>query len=285
MMKQMTGYQILAVLAAALMCMITGLAKAEPAEIFSQRPEAGLSIGFIPTESEGKTVYFAPDEEIQQNLVGLIQNVKEIREMTDHTGGWPDEFMDSMEYNISVNYGEYSLELRSEGWMRAFYQPADYSKWREWMLRDEAVVNEVLNLLKERADFELFDIRRIKGIVKAELQDGKFYGGTPHEPVVIDDEEKLAALEALLSDAEPTFASGCPFGLCRLVLTTEAGDEIILIPAADSCPVFYGDGIYFNYEPAETRNKEDGQGNEALFNLLGVSVENYQTVNEAYYGR
>lgn len=284
-MKTTTKYQILAVAVAAIICIITGFAKAEPAELLSQKPEEGLSIAFIPTSSEGKTVYYVPDEETGEELLDLIMNADGTKELSQNVEKWPKDFLKASDRNVTIYYGEYTLYLREGGFLKAEYWPEDYSGSRTWMAKDGRVQDFIMNLLKEKAGFETFDIGRIENIVRAELQDGKFYGGTPHEPVVITDEAQLKSLEKLLADAELSFASGCPFGLCRLILTTAEGNEITLIPAVDSCTVFYADGVFYDYMPAEYRGKEEHPDNSVLFDMLGVSVEEYQQTNEAYYGR
>lgn len=284
-MKTPMKYQILAVAVAAVICIITGFAKAEPAELLSQKPEEGLSIAFIPTESEGKTVYYVPDEEMQEELLNLVMNADSAKELPLAAEKWPKDFLKASDRNITVYYDEYTLTLREGGFLKMEYWPEDYSGSRTWMAKDQRIQDFIMNLLKEKAGFAPFDIGRIQNIVKAELQDGKFYGGTPHEPVVITDKMQLESLENLLADAEPSFASGCPFGLCRLILTTAEGEEITLIPAVDSCTVFYADGMFFDYMPAEYRGKEEHPDSSVLFDMLGVSVEEYMQVNEAYYGR
>lgn len=108
--------------------------------------------------------------------------------------------------------------------------------------------------------------------MRAELCDGPRYTGEAHEPLVIEDADRLAVLESLLRGAETCDASGCPFGYARLTLADGRGEEFTPYPATDSCARYYIGGMFFNYETR--RGDENHSTNRALFDLFGIDPTN-----------
>ena len=240
--------------------------------LLDEAPEDQLCIGVLPTETGGRMKYFVPDEKTRQELYDLISGMDVIK--LDSLKMPPDWVIDAWDYNITVKYGEYSLHLKEGSVMRISRMSKDYTSFDEWAVRDERVAGFILDIVKNEIGIAPFDASSIKNIVKAEVVTGPLYKGESKEGIALTAPEKLEALEKLLSGAEKTFWSKCPFGNCQLVLTTALGQEIVLAMACDSCTAFYVDGCFYDYMPAEYRGSDgDHPHNDIFFDLFGISPE------------
>ena len=144
------------------------------------------------------------------------------------------------------------------------------------MAVDEAVSDYILNILREQIGMDIpFDPARIRNVVRAELTPGPYCADGRGQTRVIEDPATLGKLEALLAYAETSYPSKCPFGQCLLILDMVDGSRIELALAADSCTQFYRDGCYFDYMPREYRNSDNHPVNGVLFDLFGVSAEEF----------
>ena len=246
-----------------------GQTAAFSAELLDEVPEGLLCIGVLPTQTGGVMKYYVPDEQTRDELYSRISKMDV--EKLDSMDIPPQWVLDAGELNITVKYGKYSLYLFEGGVMRIDrWQDYDLT---EWVVKDEAVAAYIMDIVRKEIGLTVFDNGSIQNIVKAELMTGPLYTGQPKESLVITDAEKLAKIETLLSGAGKSFWSKCPFGNCKLVLTTGAGEEIALAVACDSCTVFYADGCFFDYMPEEYRNSDEHPDNSILFELFGVTPE------------
>lgn len=240
--------------------------------LLDEAPEGQLCIGILPTETGGYMRYYVPDAAVQKELYDRISGMDVIK--LDELKLPPDWVIDAWDYNIKVKYGEYSLDLCEGGVMRIDRMSRDYTDFDEWAVRDEEVAEFILGIVENDLGMNLFDTGSIRDIVRAELKTGPAYESVPKDSILLTDPEKLASLEMLLSDAEKSFWSKCPFGNCQLVLTTAAGEEIVLAMACDSCTAFYVNGCFYDYMPVEYRNSDgDHPHNDILYDLFGITPE------------
>lgn len=227
-----------------------------------------LTIEYFPAELHGQYTEFIPNEAEQSELIEMIRGLN-AEKMTNYDEPWPDEKEPPLELiiRIHINAGEYSIKLTSTGWVRIIEQGGS---WGVWLAQDASVMEYVLNLMKTETGYEPFDTKQLRGIVCAELIDGERYTGKAHEPVVVTDADKLIILEEFLSNAQPSYASGCPFGYGKIIVTTEDGSEYALYPATDSCPMFFAEGSFFDYE--KNPGDEEYDANQELFDLFGGMI-------------
>lgn len=239
--------------------------------LLDEAPEDKLCIGILPTEAGGMMKYYVPDDETSAALYERIKNLD--GEKIGDTEMPPEWARSAWDYNIAVKYGEYTLQICEGGVMRIDRISEDYTDFDEWVVKDQEAADHILEIVRRDTGLGVFDASVICNVVKAELEFGPLYGGEERESVVITEADKLAEIEGMLSKAEKSFWSKCPFGNCRLILTTQAGDEITLAVACDSCTVFYVDGCFFDYMPEEYRGKEEHPDNSVLFGLFGITAE------------
>lgn len=245
--------------------------EAETVVFLDEAPEDKLCIGILPTEAGGIMKYYVPDEATAEELYERIRNLDvtklEAAEMP------PEWARTAWDYNIMVKNGEYALRLCEGGIMNIDRISRDYTDFEEWVAKDQEIADYIMEIVARDTGLEIFDAAAISDIVKAELAFGPRYTGEEKESVILTDGEKLAEIEKMLAGAEKSFWSKCPFGNCRLVLTTAEGVEITLAVACDSCTVFYADGCFFDYMPEEYRGKDEHPDNNVLFGLFGITAE------------
>ena len=225
-----------------------------------------LRISYFPAELCGRSDSFVPSETAQNELLALIDAI-EFRNMTDYDGAWPDRAAPICE--ITLEYNGYTAFLRGDGWIRV-----NDASIGIWLAQDSRVMDYVLNLLAQRGyqPLDPDDLRNLE-ITRAELFDGEYYTGEKHAPIIIEDTAKLATLEAIICGAVLTESSGCPFGYAKLIVTTTNGNEYTLYPATDSCPRFFVNGSFFNYDAHIEDDFHDT--NQELFGLFGIVAADY----------
>lgn len=241
------------------------------AVLLDEAPEDKLCIGILPTQAGGIMKYYVPDVETSAALHERISSLD--AEKIGAAEMLPEWARTAWDYNIAVKYGEYTLRLCEGGVMRIDRMSKDYTDFDEWVVKDQDAADFIMDIVRRDTGLSVFDAESICNVVKAELAFGPLYGGDEKESIVLTDADKLAEIEGMLSNAEKCFWSKCPFGNCRLVLTTQTGDEITLAVASDSCTVFYADGCFFDYMPEEYRDEEEHPDNSVLFGLFGITAE------------
>lgn len=224
-----------------------------------------LTIGYFPAELCGRPDSFIPDKTSQRNLLALFREI-DFRDMSDHDGPFPDTAAAVCE--ITLTYMGRTAYLRGDGWIRVI----ENEGLGRWLAQDGRVMDQVLGMLAERG-YTLFDLESVKRIVRAELCDGEYYTGEAHAPILIEDAPSLATLENLISNAGLVESSNCPFGYAKLILATADGGEFALYPATDSCPRFFVNGSFYNYDA--NPEDEDHDANQALFDLFGITASDY----------
>lgn len=131
-----------------------------------------------------------------------------------------------------------------------------------------AVNKELCEIALEIAERELgivpFDPMTIKNVTSAEFT--LYTGGRVYKQTVTD-REALSMMEKLFSEAEIFIGTKCPYdGI--MTLTLADGQQIKLLMATDDCCMYFVNGMYFNYEPAEVRGKGDGILNNIIFDYF-----------------
>lgn len=131
----------------------------------------------------------------------------------------------------------------------SYYQDQEDYQQNEQLTRP--VPLSVVQLAKEKCDFQITDVTEIYGLEKAYLC---AYRGEEYQEAVITDPDQLAQLEKLLSASQKTAMGGCPYtGI--LELTRDDGTVLTLQLATDSCDGFIL-GSYECFTPGEEGTRE-----------------------------
>lgn len=227
--------------------------------------DRALTISYFPAELCGRPDSFIPDETSQRKLLALFREI-DFRNMSDLEAPFPDTAAAVCE--VTLAYRGRTAYLRGDGWIRVI----ENEGLGLWLAQDARVMDAVLDILAERG-YVPFDLEAVKQIVRAELRDGEYYAGEAHAPILVEDASRLAILDSLIHNAGLAESSQCPFGYAKLILTTADGREFALYPATDSCPRFFVNGSFYNYDA--NPEGEDHDTNQELFDLFGITATDY----------
>ena len=226
---------------------------------------ASLIISYYPSVQCGRYAEFTPDEDSQRQLLDLLANVSFI-DMSHDSRAFPD--YSEVSLGITLSYEGFTADLRTGGWIRRH----ENDGLGIWFAKDTSIADFVTNLLAEEG-YELFSPAVLKPVVSAELSDGEYYTGQAHEPIVLNDPDKLEKLQNLIVCSTLADPSGCPFGYAKLVITDSEGTRFDLYPATDSCCRYFINGSFFSYDTS--RGKENHDTNQVLFDLFGIEPFSY----------
>ncbi len=131
----------------------------------------------------------------------------------------------------------------------------------EYFVEAPKLCDYIQILLVEELDYDSFDPAEIKDVISAKLEvqsfitDGNYYNQT------ITDPEILERMEGWFRNAEYVFGGleCCNEEAC-LELTLASGEVVRLSMAADSCPNFAVNGVYYDYQPAPGRYNQEFYG-------------------------
>ena len=229
-------------------------------------PKAPITIEYYPSDMCGRYAEFVPDEDAQRKLLDLLENANFI-DMSHDFSAFPD--LAEVSLGITLSYEGYTAYLRTGGWIRRL----ENDGLGIWFAQNTDIVDTVTELLTGHG-YEPIDPAAIKPVVRAELCDGEYYTGQPHEPIVISDPASLKKLEGLITGSTLSEPSGCPFGYAKLIIIDADGTQYELYPATDSCAQYFINGTFFNYDSSVGDEKHDT--NQVLFDLFGiVPIEYY----------
>ena len=118
----------------------------------------------------------------------------------------------------------------------------------ECLIEDPKLCDYIQIRLQEELDYRRFDPAKIKNIRSAKLEVG---AGQEYYTQTITDEETLEQFENWFSNAEYIFGGADCVNQCAcLELALAGGETVRLSMAADSCPNFAINGVYYDYRPA-----------------------------------
>ncbi len=125
-------------------------------------------------------------------------------------------------------------------------------------------------IAEKELGIEPFNPKSIKNIKSAEFTVSfsnnreKIYKQTITDSLVLSEIEKLLSEAVIINGG-----SGCPFREGIMTLMLEDGQQIKIAMATDSCCVYFVNGMYFDYRPAQGRKKEEsGIYNNILFDYF-----------------
>ena len=189
--------------------------------------------------------YYIPENKIQEELKQLLDDTKLISEEEQGktkgklglTCSWSLEY-DDKQYQVFES--GYMLRTDMESFETLFYD------------QNPELIDKVNNLLMQELNYGTVDIEEIRNLTSATLSVKDFR--TEHQlyEQTITDRDKLKNLEVWFSNAKRVSgAYDCGNNGAALLLKTASGQEIKMSLAADDCPIFAINGIYYDYRPAD----------------------------------
>lgn len=214
--------------------------------------------------------YFTPDQAAQQEIRRMLEELK----LLNYT-------IDEKFWNEHPEAGYTIVDTANQTeWMMLTGDHVLYTKWeigegKAFMHRRYAECPELSAYLQPLLDntlqYAAFDVTTLTGLTSATLtlSDG--------QTETLTDTMMLYQIECWFSQALYMRAPSCPTGDLLLTLTTGAGETVELLLAADSCPYFCINGIYYDYTPAQLRGSL-GEGvvypNDFFFDFFpGIQYE------------
>ena len=154
---------------------------------------------------------------------------------------------DTYHLNICVAKDGVSWEMLSNG---AFFYLDDDGGF---LGENKELYDEMLQLLRKELSFEPFDPNQISGISAAEVEYTQHNTGQTFNQR-ISDRDALKLLEKHFKSAKPIGGvTACPFYEALITLQKDDGSVISIRLATDSCPIYFANGVCFEYEVS---NKE-----------------------------
>ena len=214
--------------------------------VYTQPEKDKVSILIQPSEiREQLNYYYIPTEEVQEELKQLLDDTKLLSEEErgktkgnrGFTCSWSLEY-DDKQYQVFES--GYMLRTDMESFETLFYD------------QNPELIDKVNDLLMQELNYGTVDIEEIRNLTSATLSIKNFR--TDHQlcEQTITDDDKLKDLEVWFSNAKRV--SGvydCGNNGAALLLKTASGQEIKMSLAADDCPIFAINGIYYDYRPAD----------------------------------
>ena len=176
----------------------------------------------------------------------------------------------------SLEYDDKQYQVFESGYMLGY----DMESW-ETIFYDQnpELIDKINNLLEQELNYGIIDIEEIRNLTSATLSIKDFR--TDHqlyEQTIIDD-DKLKDLEVWFSNAKRV--SGvydCGNNGAALLLKTASGQEIRMSLAADDCPIFAINGIYYDYRPADKIT--EGWYSNHIFDMFDQIPNAFEEENE-----
>jgi beta-lactamase regulating signal transducer with metallopeptidase domain len=223
--------------------------------------EDKVCLGLFITEQAYPESYYMLDEKAQKKLIPFINNLDKIEK--------PEGIFIGRYYlGINIVYRGLVWQVLSDGSLYHF--SSDENGYKEYYAVSKELCEEVLQIAEQNLGIVPLNPKMIKNIKSAELTVAFFNNKEKVYKQTITDSSALATIEKLLSEAEVIHGgTGCPFTEGIMALMLEDGQQIKIAMATDSCCVYFANGMYFNYKPAEVRGKEDsGIFNNILFDYF-----------------
>lgn len=151
-----------------------------------------------------------------------------------------------------------------------YHYSADENGYTEIYAVNNDLCEKILQIVARDLGIVPFNPKSVKNIKSAELTVAFGNNKEKEYKQTVTDSSALSTIEKLFSEAEVVHGgSGCPFTEGLMTLILEDGQQIKIAMATDSCCVYFVNGIYFDYKPAEVRKKEDtGVYNNIVFDYF-----------------
>ncbi len=221
-----------------------------------------VCLGIFPTQQIAEA-YYIPKEEAQRELIRRI-------EVLDKVAIPEGIYKERYSLGIHLAYQGLEWQILNDGSLYHYGFNEQSQEYTEYFAEDNVLCEMVLEIAERELAIVPFDQSMIKDVVKAELTVAFSNKKEKVYNQVITEEAALDTMEKLFSEAEVIRGgSGCPFTEGIMTLTLADGSRIKLAMATDSCCVYFVNGIYFTYKPAEIRDTVDsGVNNNIIFDYF-----------------
>ena len=174
------------------------------------------------------------------------------------------EVMDNLPFMVDIMFADHCLTI-SNGLV---YEHGPNGALEGYVLSNAAKIEAWLNMLPWEGELNLSDVK-LDGFVPSDL-----VGIVDAQMVLYNrsfkaDPARLAFLEELLTTAEESFASACPFD-GYLVVTLSDGRQLAVTPALDSCAAFRIGDAYYAYGSQFAYDDEGSYDNTELLAIFGL---------------
>ena len=223
--------------------------------------EDKVCLGLFTTEQADPESYYMPDGETQKKLIPLMANLDKTEK--------PEGIFKGRHYlGINIVFQGLEWQVLSDGSLYHF--SPDESGYKEYFAVNKELSERVLQIAEQDLGIAPFNPKIIKNIKSAELTVAFYNNKEKVYKQIITDNSALSTIEKLFSEAEIiNGGTGCPFTEGIMTLMLEDGQQIKIAMATDSCCVYFVNGMYFDYKPAEMRGKEDsGIYNNIVFDYF-----------------
>ena len=129
-----------------------------------------------------------------------------------------------------------------------FYYSEDHGlEYKGFQGENKELYNRILQLLKDNLDFAPFDPKQISDIVSAEVTYTPYRSDKTYIQS-IEDRNDLQLIEERIRLAKPLGGiTACPLNEAVMTLENEDGTVMLIRLASDSCPIYFANGICFDY--------------------------------------
>jgi hypothetical protein len=113
---------------------------------------------------------------------------------------------------------------------------------------NKELYDEILQMLREELSFEPFDPNQIRGISAVEVEYTQHNTGQTFSQRITNSND-MKLLEKRFKSAKPVGGvTACPFYEALVTLENNDGSVIRIRLATDSCPIYFANGVCFEYE-------------------------------------
>ncbi|MBR5597269.1 MAG: peptidoglycan DD-metalloendopeptidase family protein [Lachnospiraceae bacterium] len=214
--------------------------------VYTNPQKGKICILIQPSElREQLNYYYIPENKVQEELKQLLDDTKLLSEEEQgktkgkrgFTCSWSLEY-DDKQYQVFEN--GYMLGTDMESFEILFFE------------QNLELIDKINNLLEQELNYGVIDISTISNLTSATLSVKDFRTNHQLYEQMITDDDKLKNLEVWFSNAKRVSgAYDCGNNGAALLLKTASGQEIKISLAADDCPIFAINGIYYDYRPAD----------------------------------
>jgi hypothetical protein len=204
--------------------------------LFYEQAAEKVNILISPTSLDTRNLYYyVPDN--QQQLSNMIDEVE-----WSEIARFPDA---SYRIGIKIIYDDVEWEMVSNG---TFYYSEDHGlEYKGFQGENKELYNRILQLLKDNLDFAPFDPKQISDIVSAEVTYTPYRSDKTYIQS-IEDRNDLQLIEERIRLAKPLGGiTACPLNEAVMTLENEDGTVMLIRLASDSCPIYFANGICFDY--------------------------------------
>jgi beta-lactamase regulating signal transducer with metallopeptidase domain len=192
-----------------------------------------VNIVIMPTDHDPRySYYYLPED--QQKFSGMMDAMQRTP---------LDKFpADTYHLNICVAKDGVSWEMLSNG---AFFYLDDDGGF---LGENKELYDEILQMLREELSFEPFDPNQIRGISAVEVEYTQHNTGQTFSQRITNSND-MKLLEKRFKSAKPVGGvTACPFYEALVTLENNDGSVIRIRLATDSCPIYFANGVCFEYE-------------------------------------